>query len=331
MIATVPILYAFTLGLIAAVNPCGFPLLPAYLALFAADDSGHASTGHIPGAHTFGGHSSEARFSTAHRWAHRTVRGLTAGACVTAGFVVAFGCAGLIVESGMHLIISWIPWAMILIAAAMVAFGIQGLAGGHLRLPLPTPHFRSGSSALSMAGFGVAYAVASLTCALPLFLAGVAGAFTRMGVLAGGAAFVAYALGMGVFVTAASLIAAHAGPGSIRRLGALGRYVPRIAAAVITLVGLYLVYYWISDLVSPLSTPGPVRLVDAVQAGISSALAVAPVLVGSLAGAVVVFALALTAWAVYRRSLPGQAGLVLHQASPAIDQSLPAQDGVADD
>ncbi len=28
------ILFAFTLGLVAAVNPCGFPMLPAYLALF---------------------------------------------------------------------------------------------------------------------------------------------------------------------------------------------------------------------------------------------------------------------------------------------------------
>lgn len=275
MTATVPIVYAFTLGLIAAVNPCGFPLLPAYLALFVADDSGHT-------------------------WAHRTVRGLTAGACVTAGFVAAFGCAGLIVESGIQLIMDWIPWAMIVIAAAMVALGVGSLVGGHLRLPLPTPRFGTGSGAVAMAGFGAAYAVASLSCALPLFVAGVAGAFTRVGAVGGGATFVAYALGMGVFVTAASLIAAHAGPGLIRRLGTIGRFIPRIAAAVITVVGLYLVYYWISDLVNPLSAPGPVRLVDAVQSSISSALVAAPVLVGTLAGALVISALALTAWVVYR-------------------------------
>ncbi|MEO6826148.1 MAG: cytochrome c biogenesis protein CcdA [Microbacteriaceae bacterium] len=277
MTATASIVYAFTLGLIAAVNPCGFPLLPAYLALFIADDSGHA-------------------------WAHRTVRGLTAGACVTAGFVVAFGCAGFIVESGIQLILGWIPWAMIVIAAAMVVLGIGSLVGSHLRLPVPTPRFGTGSGVFAMAGFGVAYAVASLSCALPLFVAGVAGAFTRVGALAGGATFVAYALGMGVFVTAASVIAAHAGPGLIRRFGAIGRFIPRIAAAVITLAGLYLVYYWISDLVNPLSTPGPVRLVEAVQSSISSALAVAPVLVGTLAGVLVISALAWTAWAVYRRT-----------------------------
>ena len=41
----------------------------------------------------------------------------------------------------------------------------------------------SGRGALAMVGFGVTYAVASLTCALPLFLAAVAGSFGRLGVL----------------------------------------------------------------------------------------------------------------------------------------------------
>jgi cytochrome c biogenesis protein CcdA len=27
--------YAFALGFVAAINPCGFPLLPAYLTFFA--------------------------------------------------------------------------------------------------------------------------------------------------------------------------------------------------------------------------------------------------------------------------------------------------------
>lgn len=299
MTDTVPIIYAFTLGLIAAVNPCGFPLLPAYLAFFATDDARGPDGGRTRGGQELAGQA----------WLRRTARGLTAGACVTAGFLVVFGFAGVIVESGMRVIIGWIPWAMILIAAALIALGIRGLAGGHLRLRLPTLRFGAGSGVLTMTGFGIAYAVASLSCALPLFLAGVAGAFTRMGALAGGATFAAYALGMGVFVTAASLLAAHAGPGSIRRLGAFGRFIPRIAAAAITLVGLYLLYYWISDLVSPLSTSLPVRIVDAAQSAVSSALSAAPLVVGSLAGVLVISALAGAAWAIYRHSSPRKAQL----------------------
>jgi cytochrome c biogenesis protein CcdA len=78
---TRPVAYAFTLGLLAAVNPCGFPLLPAYLSQFAYDSSDRG-------------------------WGRRTARALMAGLSVTAGFVVTFGLAGLLVESGMILILS---------------------------------------------------------------------------------------------------------------------------------------------------------------------------------------------------------------------------------
>ena len=60
-----PLLYAFTLGLVAAVNPCGFPLLPAYLSLFVGEDTVGRP--------------------------QRNLRALGAGASVAAGFVVVFG------------------------------------------------------------------------------------------------------------------------------------------------------------------------------------------------------------------------------------------------
>ncbi|MGH8995872.1 MAG: cytochrome c biogenesis CcdA family protein, partial [Acidimicrobiales bacterium] len=62
--ASGPLLYAFTLGLVAAVNPCGFPLLGAYLAFFVGDGELDRS--------------------------RRNLRGVAAGASVTAGFVVVF-------------------------------------------------------------------------------------------------------------------------------------------------------------------------------------------------------------------------------------------------
>jgi cytochrome c-type biogenesis protein len=259
---TVPVTYAFTLGLIAAVNPCGFPLLPAYLAHFAGD---RADRG----------------------WVLRTARAVMAGACVTAGFVLAFGSAGLLVESGMILIIDWVPWLMILFGVAMVALGVLTFLGRSLRLPLPVIPFSTGRTALAMAGFGVAYATASLSCALPLFLAGVGGAFTRVGFLGGVATFVAYALGMGVFVTAASLIAAHVGVVALRRVRPVARVLPHVMAAVPVVVGLYLVYYWFSDLVAPLTTPTLSRLVDNVQSVVSAALSSSP-LAGVVLGAIVV-------------------------------------------
>lgn len=274
MIAT--LLYAFTLGLVAAVNPCGFPLLPAYLAGFLAPQ------------HSAG-------------WATRTLRALVAGSCVTAGFILTFGLAGVLVSSGMALIGGWIPWVMLAVGAALTVLGIGALAGKHVSVRLPVVRFRSGRGALAMGGFGVAYAIGSLSCTLPLFLAGVVGSFSRAGFLGGLLSFVAYALGMGVFVIAASLVAAQFGAESLRAVRPLMRFMPVVASALVALVGLYLLYYWGADLVDPLAAEPVTRAVDTVQTAVSGWLTSSPFAVGG-AAVIVVASLAALAWNSTRRA-----------------------------
>jgi len=268
------LLYAFTLGLVAAVNPCGFPLLPAYLALFAR--GGTAGPGPLS----------------------RTARGLGAGAGVCAGFVAVFGALGAAVESGARVVVDWAPWAMVPFGAAMAGFGVLVLLGRAPHLSLPVPRARSGRpGVVAMASFGVAYAVASLSCALPLFLAAVAGSFTRAGPLAGLGTFAAYALGMGLVLMVASLVVSHAGAAALRRASRLGRGLPRASGAVLAVVGAYLVLYWVSDLVRPASAPAPVRAVEAAQSAVSNWLAASPRLSGLVLGAAVVAALVVPALA----------------------------------
>lgn len=258
-----PALYAFSLGLVASVNPCGFPLLPAYLALFV-DEPGQAG------------------------WANRTGRGLLAGASVTAGFVAVFGVLGIVIESGVHVLLRWIPWVMIPLGVALAVMGVLTFLGRSPRLALPTVSVAGRRGLMAMVGFGVAYAVASLSCALPLFLAGVAGSFTRLGFFAGVATVVAYALGMGLFLMVASLVVAWVGGPALRRVRPLGRFVPRLAGLVLVAVGTYLAYYWTAHLLDPLAQPGPVRLAEQVQAAISSWLAGSARPVGVALGIVVV-------------------------------------------
>ncbi|MGH9104989.1 MAG: cytochrome c biogenesis CcdA family protein [Acidimicrobiales bacterium] len=273
--APAPLAYAFGLGLVGAVNPCGFPLLPGYLATFA-------------GAGTEAG------------TLRRTARGLAAGASVTAGFVLVFGVLGLLIESGVDVVEGWVPWVMIALAAAMTVLGVLSALGRQVHLRVPAVR-RSGSSrAIGMVGFGVAYAIGSLSCALPVFLAGVAGSFTRLGFFVGASTFVAYALGMGLLLVALSLVVAHAGAPALRRIRPLTRFVPRVAGLVLIVVGLYLLLYWVSDLVAPTSTPAPVRVVEGAQSALSGWLAGSPRLIGVVLGAVVVIALVLVAVALWR-------------------------------
>jgi cytochrome c biogenesis protein CcdA len=267
------VLYAFTLGLVAAVNPCGLPMLPAYLALFTGGPAG------ADGA--------------------RVARSLLAGAGVSAGFVAVFGVLGLVVESGVQLVSGWLPWVMIGVGLAMTAAGVLTLTGRGPNLHLPTPRVRPGRSALAMAGYGAAYAIGSLSCSLPLFLAAVGGSFTRRGAWAGLSTYLAYALGMGLFVTAAAVVTTTVGTTALRHVRAASRWLPAASGLVLTASGAYLVFSWISDLRDPTASSAVTTAVGHVQAGLTAAVAADPVRSALVLGVIVLGAFAV----VVRRSL----------------------------
>ena len=236
--------YAFTLGLVSAVNPCGFPLLPAFLTLLAGSDRGGT-------------------------WTQRTARGLHAGASVTLGFVFVFGLFGLLVESGVDALGHWIPWAMIPLGLALAVLGALELFGKAPRMTPPSVSISPFGRVLAPVVFGVGYGLASLSCALPLFLAGVAGSFTRLGISNGGITVLAYSLGMGLFLLAASLAVSWAGPALLHRLRPAGALVRPFSGSVLVIVGGYLSYYWASDAIAPTRTPHLTARVEAVQVSIS--------------------------------------------------------------
>lgn len=256
------VLYAFSLGLVAALNPCGLPMLPAYLALFSA---GRGGTG------------------------ARVARSLLSGAGVTAGFVVVFGVLGL-VGSGVSLVAGWVPWLMVVVALAMCAAGVLALVGRGPSLRLPAPRVRPGRSALAMGAYGAAYAVGSLTCSLPLFLAAVGGSFARGGTWAGLSTYLAYALGMGLFVTAAAVATTTLGATALRGVRSAGRWLPIFSGLVLTASGVYLLYSWVSDLSDPTGSSPVLRAVGRLQVDLTSAVDADPARSALVLGAVVLAA-----------------------------------------
>jgi cytochrome c-type biogenesis protein len=86
--AVLPFGFAFGVGMVAAVNPCGFAMLPAYLSLYL-------------GAHEedFGKRSSMSRL----------LRALLVGVVVSSGFVLLFGLAGLVISAGGTLLLDVMP------------------------------------------------------------------------------------------------------------------------------------------------------------------------------------------------------------------------------
>lgn len=219
--ADAPYGFALAAGLVAAFNPCGFALLPAYLTLLVAGNGERQ-----PGA-------------TA------TWRALRLSAAMTAGFLTVFGLFGLAAGALAAAFMLYLPWATIVIGSALVGLGIWLLSGRELLLRLP--HLRGRgrpeTSLGSLYGYGASYAIASLSCTIAPFLAVTAAAFQSGDLAAGIAVFLTYGLGMGLVVGLLSMTVALADAAVAVRLRGLLPYVSRISGVLLVVAGAYVAYY----------------------------------------------------------------------------------------
>ena len=220
--------YTFTLGMVAAVNPCGFAMLPAYLSFFL--ESEQAAGDDRSTARALG-------------------RALIVSGSVSAGFLGVFLVLGIFINAGASEVYRYANYLTVVIGVALVVLGIAMMRG--YRLPVATPKLDKGGrtrSIGSMALFGVSYAIASLGCTLGLFIPIVVRSFSRRGFASGVASFVMYALGMALVLMTLTIALALARRGLLGVLRTVMRYVDSIAAVVMVLAGLYFVYYGIYEI-----------------------------------------------------------------------------------
>jgi hypothetical protein len=106
--------------------------------------------------------------------------------------------------------------------------------------------------------FGMAYAVASLGCAVGPFLAIVVSSLRAGSMVHGIALFVAYAAGMGLVIGVVALAVALVRVSAVARLRRAAAIVPRLGGAVLLIAGAYVAYYgWYElRLVKDLKTSG---------------------------------------------------------------------------
>jgi hypothetical protein len=138
------------------------------------------------------------------------------------------------------------PWISLVIGFGLVAFGIALLAGFEFTVRAPRLDKGGRTRGLgSMALFGVSYAVASIGCELPLFLAAMSGVFGRS-FASGIAYFIAFALGFGVVLVGLTVALAMARQSMVHGLRQVLPYVSRIAGALLVVTGAYVAWYgWI--------------------------------------------------------------------------------------
>ena len=217
---------SFIRGMLAAVNPCGFVLLPTYLFYFLGLTSNAQAT---------------------ERASIR--RALLVSGAVSSGFIAVFLVIGLVTDQLTTWIISNAKYATAVIGVAFLILGVAMLFG--YKLPIFTPKLDAGGrdrTVRSMFIYGVAYAVASLGCTLPLFMTVLFGASDRDGLAAGLANVLAYGVGMAMLVTMLTVALAAANAGLLRVLRASMKYIEMISGAFVLLSGVYLLwYFWWTD------------------------------------------------------------------------------------
>ena len=212
---------AFSAGMVATVNPCGFAMLPAYLSYFLGIDQTAGSSS----------------------W-RNVGRALAVGGTLTAGFIAVFGVFGIIHERFTSSLLEYTSYVTIMIGVALVLLGVAMLRGFELTVKLPKLSKGMGGRELSsMFLFGVSYAIASLGCTIGTFLVVVAPTFREENFLSGVAAFVLYGLGMGAVVIFLTVATALAKTSMVKRLRQMMKYVNRVSGVLLVATGLYLGYY----------------------------------------------------------------------------------------
>lgn len=179
---------ALLAGALAAFNPCGFAMLPAYLSLLVAS----------PGARADG------------TWGRRAAAGraLRSTGAMTLGFVAVFGVFAAVIAPLAFAIEPHLPIVTIVVGAVLLVLGVRLVTGHELGIGfLNRRGIAPGASAASQVGYGATYALASLSCTVGPFLAVVAGALRAGGPGAVVVAMLAYALGMGAVVGVLAVVA----------------------------------------------------------------------------------------------------------------------------
>ncbi|CAJ1503318.1 cytochrome c biogenesis CcdA family protein [[Mycobacterium] burgundiense] len=218
---------AFAAGLVAVLNPCGFAMLPAYLTLVVAGPA------------------------TGRRAA--LGRAAVAAVAMTLGFIAVFAVFGALTVAVASAIQQYLPAVTVLIGVLLVVLGGWLLSGRELRFALPGGLAERTQRAptvrlVSMFGYGLGFAVASLSCTIGPFLAVTAAGARASSWTAAALVYLSYAAGFALVVGTLAVAAALASSALADRLRRVLPIINRVGGAVVVLVGLYVAYYGVYEL-----------------------------------------------------------------------------------
>ena len=227
--SVLPLGFSFVSGMLATVNPCGFVMLPVYISMFL---------------------SSKERQVNQSNFVYKLLNIFKISISLGLGFLIIFGAVGLAVTGGLLFIQPILSWLSTLIGFFLVGLGIYTFSGKSLYLSFPQKlsykiNISQDSKFKSIFLYGLSYGIASISCTLPLFIALISNAINSGGLTNGIKQFISYSLGMTSVILVITLFASFIKNFSLLKKTSLTKFYQYPAGLIITLVGMYLIIYWI--------------------------------------------------------------------------------------
>jgi cytochrome c biogenesis protein CcdA len=267
--------YSFILGVMAAVNPCGFILLPTYLLYYLGTELNREN---------------ESPAVTLRR-------GLGVGIAVSSGFIGLFLIVGIISRAFTNVIRDNAKYAALVIGIGLVGMGIAMFRGWKPPVAQPNMAMKKQRTWRNMFVFGIAYAVASIGCTIGLLVSVILGSVGRHGFVSGVLSIALYGLGMGLLVTSLTVALAFARFGMVSNLKKSFSLFDKVSALAVTLTGVYLAWYWFGAITNR-GSDGIIGRVESLQTNVATFLQDT----GAYLLAIVFLAVIATAMIVIRRT-----------------------------
>lgn len=213
--------YNFILGVMSAVNPCGFVLLPTYLVYYLGTE-----------------------LQRSHNRTATLRRAFLVGSAVSSGFVGLFLIVGVITQSFTTAVRDNSKYLAFVVGLALVVMGAMMMTGWKPKVAQPDISLKRERTFRNMFLFGIGYAVASIGCTIGFVTSAVFGSVGRHGFVSGVLSIALYGVGMASLVIALTVALAFAQVGIVKTLKSSFRYFDKVSAVFVLITGLYLTWYW---------------------------------------------------------------------------------------
>ncbi|HIQ30128.1 MAG TPA: cytochrome c biogenesis protein CcdA [Candidatus Caldiarchaeum subterraneum] len=205
--------FSATAGVLALISPCGYALLPGYVAYLLGEKTDVRNAALL-------------------------------GFMAVLGLLTVYTVVGILTGLAGSIIVRYIPWFPYIAAAVVITLGVLMLL--NINIPFiglsANPATRFGlSGKVGFYIFGIGYGLGAQACTLPIFLTIVIFAVTLANPLSSMLIFLAYTTGVAAPLITTTILVSLAKTTTINKFKALAPKLHKISGIFLIIVGIYLI------------------------------------------------------------------------------------------